>query len=85
MDAVGVGEDDGSLGDEMAVVEVVFGGCVGETLGCDGAVTLDFFDDCADVGQVVFVGELGETVWADYPVEFFVGFFDDVGVCYCGQ
>jgi hypothetical protein len=49
VDAVGVREDDGSLGDEMAVVDVVFGGCMGEALGGNGAVTLDFFDNCTDV------------------------------------
>jgi len=66
-------------GDEVSFVDIVFGGCVGETAGGDWTEALGFFDYGADVREIRFVGELGETMGPDYRVKFFLCFCDDVG------
>lgn len=59
MDAVCVYKDNCPLGDDIVVVDIVFRGCMGESIGRYGAVKLDLFDDGADVGELGFVSELG--------------------------
>jgi hypothetical protein len=76
-------KDGCARGDEVAFVDVVFGGCVRETAGGDGTEALGFFDYGADVREIWFVCELGETVGSDYGVEFFLCFCDDVRECNC--
>ena len=79
MDAVRVCENDCAGGDEVASIFVVFRGCVGEA--CDGSEALDFFDYGADVREIRFVGELGETI-AYHAIEFFMGCGDNMGECH---
>ena len=76
-------KDGCARGDEVAFVDVVFGGCVWETTWGDRTEALGFFDYGTDVREIWFVCELGETVGSDYCVEFFLCFCDDMRENHC--
>ncbi len=78
--APGVEDDDGALGEELAVDVVVFGQRVREVEGQDGAPAVAFFDDGVDVGEVREVGPGGRAGGADDAVEFGLRFELDVRV-----
>jgi hypothetical protein len=78
VNGVVIGKDGCARGDEVAFVDVVFGGRVWETSGGDRTEALGFFDYGADVREINFVCELGETVGSDYRVEFFLCCGNDV-------
>jgi len=85
VDGVVVCKDGCAGGDEVVFVYVVFGRCMGETTWGDGPEALGFFNYGADVWEIRFVCELGETIGGDYGVEFFLCCRDDMGERNCCQ
>lgn len=80
MDGEPAYHDDCLLGDEVALVLVVLGDHVHHAGFSDWSVAHDFFDDGADVGEIMFVIPGWGAVWADDAVEFFLCFGDYFGV-----
>jgi len=79
VDCPDIQHDTRALGDEVAHVLVIFGGGMRDRSGNGGRhPSKSFFDHCADVWKLRFVGHGGKTARAYYPVDFILRFLLDI-------
>lgn len=72
-----VGNDDGALGNKVAVEDVFLTRGMGYTKGGDWVPSEHFLEHGVDVGEIILVGEVRESGCSYDPVDFFLSLLLD--------
>lgn len=69
-DLPNIGEYHGTLGNEVALIFVVFGASMGKTHGRNGVPAQNLLDGGFDIGEVLAISERGKSIASNYRVDF---------------